>query len=373
MEDRKPVGIFPFRAELLPIVKRFDQLQSKFILKRVFSYPGSGLVGKDAAYACNQPDVGIEVEQFGEDNLEEIETVILFNPLEKSKKTDEDLLQLSKTSLQHGRSVLLCCNFTDSVVESASELKESFPNFAFSFDNNFPKERSFGKAMYYKRLDVPVILFGSLVKNPDTLEAICYLNEYFSKIDMKCLVISNTSAGELFGFKNLSPILDSKDMADSTKIEEMNRYANDLVSELNPSFVLVEAPDAVMRFNDITPNGFGVLSYMVSQAFQPDHLICSIPFELAVPEMVKALSKDFEIRLGTPISAALATNIVVDSAENLQTHVMSSLFVPMSYSMPKLSQVQRADDIPIFSVINKNDPRLFMHITDLLAIHLDRR
>jgi demethylmenaquinone methyltransferase/2-methoxy-6-polyprenyl-1,4-benzoquinol methylase len=64
---------------------------------------------------------------------------------------------------------------------------------------------------------------------------------------------------------------------------------------------------------------------------------------------------------------------VVDSAENLQTHVMSSLFVPMSYSMPKLSQVQRADDIPIFSVINKNDPRLFMHITDLLAIHLDRR
>lgn len=372
MEERIPVGIYPFQAELLPIIRRFDQLQQTYRLKKVFSFPGSGLVGKDVAYACNQPEIGVEVESFNSNNLEGVESLILVNPLQNSEKTDENLISASITSLQHGTSVILCCNRTDSIVESANKLKTTFPGFTFSFDATSSQKSALGDEMYYKRLDVPVILVGSLVENPDTLETICYLFENFSKIDVKCLVFCKTPAGELLGFKSVSPIVGIKEFTESTKVEEMNRYANNLIFQNNPGLVIVEAPDAVIRFSNITPNGFGILSYMMSQAFQPDHFICSIPFELTVPEMINALSKDFDIRLGTPITAALASNIVVDSVENLQFHAMSYVFVPTSHSQSKLSQEKVDDSIPVYTTADKNDLGLFSYLCELFGLNLVR-
>lgn len=372
MKERIPVGIYPFQAELLPIIRRFDQLQQKYKLKSVLSFPGSGLLGKDVAYACNLPKTGIEVEAFNKDALEGIEALIVVNPLHNSEETDEDLISASITALQHNRRVNLCCNLTDNIVESASELKNAYPGFTFSFDADSTEKYTSGNSTHYKGLDVPVILVGSLVENPDTLETICYLFENFSKIDVRCLAFINTTAGDSFGFESCTSILDMNEYTESMKVENINRYANNLISKFNPDLVLVEAPDAVMRFNDITPNGFGIRSYMISQAFQPDYFICSIPFELGVPEMINALSNDFEIRLGTPITAALASNIVVDSAENLQSHAMSYVFVPMSHSQSGLSQEKADDFIPVYRTVDRNDLSLFSYICELLGLNLDR-
>ncbi len=138
-----------------------------------------------------------------------------------------------------------------------------------------------------------------------------------------------------------------------------------------PDLILVESTDAVMRFNDITPNGFGIQTYMLTQAFQPDYLICCVPFELAVPEMIEALSRDFEVRLGTPIHAVQVSNIVVDSAENLQSHLMSYAYVPTAYSKAKISGSDSAG-IPIYDIVGNQSSLLFEYISNLLGINYER-
>ena len=81
MSEKIPVVVYPFQADLLPIIRSFDTLQSKYELKRILTFPGSGLVGKDAAFSCNLPEIGLEVGEFTTDNLEGIEYVLMINPL----------------------------------------------------------------------------------------------------------------------------------------------------------------------------------------------------------------------------------------------------------------------------------------------------
>lgn len=60
---RIPAAIYPFSAELLPAVKYFERLQDRYTLTKLISLPGFGLGGKDAAYACNQPETGFLVTE----------------------------------------------------------------------------------------------------------------------------------------------------------------------------------------------------------------------------------------------------------------------------------------------------------------------
>ena len=368
MSEKIPVVVYPFQADLLPIIRSFDTLQSKYELKRILTFPGSGLVGKDAAFSCNLPEIGLEVGEFTTDNLEGIEYVLMINPLHPTKATDDDIIDKSIIALGQNRSVKLFCNRSDSIAHSAGKLREIYPRFSISFDECVDENLEFTGTLHYKKLDVPVLLLGSLIETPEILDIICYLSENFSKENIKCLIFANTPAGSLFGFKSGVPILSSNEFSEATKVEELNRFANNLISRFNPDIVLIEAPDAVLRFNDITPNGFGIQSYMISQAFQPDHFICSIPIELAIPDLVLSLSKDFETRIGTPITAALASNIAIDAAENLQTHSISYVFIPMQYYDVKFPNNIDKSSIPIYKSGNRSDIGLCDYICQTLGM-----
>ncbi|MFR0735160.1 MAG: hypothetical protein ACLSHU_14190 [Oscillospiraceae bacterium] len=44
-------------------MKYFERLQDRYTLTKLISLPGFGLGGKDAAYACNQPETGFLVTE----------------------------------------------------------------------------------------------------------------------------------------------------------------------------------------------------------------------------------------------------------------------------------------------------------------------
>jgi peptide maturation system protein (TIGR04066 family) len=372
MTERIPVGIYPFQAELLPLVRNFEALQDKYALKKVMAFQGSGLIGRDVGYACNQPDTGIIAEALNDDTLKDIDYLLIINPLKDQEKTDEKLIDAARKAIQLNKKVRFYSNLSDNLSELVFYLKVKYPDYvSLSFGEETSEESVYGSVFYYKRPEVPVILVGSLVENPDALEILCYLQKNFVEQGIKTLVFCKTPGGALFGFEDLTSILNMTTFTEALKVEEINRHANNLVKKNQPDLILVESTDAVMRFNDITPNGFGIQTYMLTQAFQPDYLICCVPFELAVPEMIEALSRDFEVRLGTPIHAVQVSNIVVDSAENLQSHLMSYAYVPTAYSKAKISGSDSAG-IPIYDIVGNQSGLLFEYISNLLGINYER-
>jgi hypothetical protein len=65
---RTPSAIYPFSSELLPIVNKFDELQSVYSLKGILSPAGLGLIGHDAGYSCNKRNTNIIIS--GEDEID---------------------------------------------------------------------------------------------------------------------------------------------------------------------------------------------------------------------------------------------------------------------------------------------------------------
>ncbi len=82
------------------------------------------------------------------------------------------------------------------------------------------------------------------------------------------------------GFASIEPALCALSVDEAEKIERINVLLKDLETREQPSIILLEAPDAVMKYNNYLTNGFGIRTYMLAQAAEPDAFLCCIPSEL---------------------------------------------------------------------------------------------
>lgn len=91
---------------VLPAVKYFERLQDRYTLTKLISLPGFGLGGKDAAYACNQPETGFLVteELWGEDPS--WETLLVSRHLPPERFPHEKMVNAVRQVLKAGKEVL---------------------------------------------------------------------------------------------------------------------------------------------------------------------------------------------------------------------------------------------------------------------------
>ena len=124
---RIPAAIYPFSAELLPAVKYFERLQDRYTLTKLISLPGFGLGGKDAAYACNQPETGFLVteELWGEDPS--WETLLVSRHLPPERFPHEKMVNAVRQVLKAGKDVLYFDTAMGEVPEPIWELANAYP------------------------------------------------------------------------------------------------------------------------------------------------------------------------------------------------------------------------------------------------------
>lgn len=151
-------------------------------------------------------------------------------------------------------------------------------------------------------------------------------------------------------------------MTEAQKIQELNSFFKTLEINERPSVVVIEAPDALMRYNDFASNGFGIRTYMVCQAACPDFLVCCVPCDMADARFLDALSSDFERRLGSPIHAAHVSNVVVDAIDLMQTHRISYVHADMSVVLEQIAKGSEKASIPMFDVVGGGVEGLYAHL-----------
>lgn len=175
---------------------------------------------------------------------------------------DSKLENVAETALQSGKSVLY---FGDaSINEKLTSLSALYRNKINIYDgtphNSVLPTVDSDK---FKYTDMPTVLVGGLVAEADTFEVLLRLIARL-RADGLCVTgITRHPLGELFGLHTLNHILDRKDIPEAEKILELNRFVRRLETAERPSIILMEAPDAVIKFNNYAPNGFGIHTYML--------------------------------------------------------------------------------------------------------------
>lgn len=75
---------------------------------------------------------------------------------------------------------------------------------------------------------------------------------------------------------------------------QLNQFIRSIVNIESPQLILAEAPDAIIKYNDVVPNGFGIRTFMLCQAILPDYFIASVTCDLAVNDFLESVSSGIQ-------------------------------------------------------------------------------
>jgi len=344
-----PIAIYPYCAELLPIIRHFDTLQTGYKLQRLISPPGLSLTGHDAAYVCSQPDTGYTVTELDGEGDMTWETLFVFKPLYEPSISDELLYEAAAWAVEADKGVIFFANTVSDIPAGVMELARRKPAQVklHSYDVKFTKTVNSNTQL--NQIEKPIILVGGLLEQPGVTETLLNIYKGLVLDGLSPLVFAKQPVTNIFGFHNISHVMEDKQKSNSEKTIYINTLIRSLECKTAPDVILIEAPDALMRFNDFDPNGFGIGSFMLCQAARPDYIVCDIPFELAYGPLMEAYSKDFEYRLGNAITAAIMGNYIVDSAELQQTNKISVVYADREAIEEQQKQYAKHSAVPVFS------------------------
>jgi len=344
------VAFYPYSSQFLPVVRHFDQLQDQYTLDKLYSLPGAGLNGKDASYACNHPPTGKIVSGEIDINDPGWTSIIIVSHQDEASESGNYVFNQIKRVLAAGKSVIFCGDSRALTSKRIEALKLQYRNQFIILTEEALSCKDVVAKVRHRQIDVPVILIGGLVESSDTLEILLEIDAELRRRDVCPSVLTKQPAGRLFRYHSYDSIF-SLGLSEAEKTGRLNRFTKTIEREERPDVILIEAPDAVMRFNEIDPNGFGIRTYMLTQAIQIDYFVCSVPLELAVTPLLMALSNDFSKRLGSPIHAVQVSNIIVDSADMLQKHALSYVHSTLDRVEAKIEHETASSLIPLFDVV----------------------
>lgn len=359
---RTSIIIYPFCAELLPVVRHFNDLQNRYSIFKLVSLPGTGLVGHDAAFACNFPETGFTVEEKIDFSDPSWEAILLVRTLDSEVFSQSNLVRMAKKAFDAGKKVVYLDNHATNVPKEIVAMVASNPLRSCIYTNDLDNTVNNRIDESFCQFDIPVLLVGGLLTEADVFEVLLGLVSNMKKDGLRPMVFARHPICKMFGFHSVSWIFDRTDLTEAQKISEMNFYVKDCENTERPDLILLEAPDAVIRFSDVYPNGFGIQSYMMSLAVRPDSFICCIPFDLADSSYINVLSNDFLIRLGTPINIAHISNVVVDSADLLQTRNFSCVHTALIEVQRKIGKTLLAPPIPLIDAVTDSGVALYSEI-----------
>ncbi len=218
----------------------------------------------------------------------------------------------------------------------------------------------------YSVLDVPVLLVGGLVEKSDSLEVIFSLKELFSRDGTAVSYFTSSDLSLLFGMHSYNFIFNNDMLTENEKILMLNQIARDIIRSERSELLIVEAPDAVMKYSDINPNGFGIKTYMASLALNPQLFVCCIPYNLISQGFVEKISQDIEKKYGFAISAVNISNALADYLSIMQEESVGNVHTDPDYMHRFIEEHTLQSSVPLYNVVSDGAVKLYSHIWSLL-------
>ena len=359
-------ALYPFCAEFMSTVRHFNEIQKDYHLCSLISPSGLGLDGRDASHACNHPPIGLNVTSQLSPRKSKWEILIVAKPLHEKGISDDMLVFAVKSTLDAGKRVVYCDNRALHRIPSEIRalINDSNGRLSFASCSSNPI-MPFEDPYQHQPIRTPIIVVGGLIQEPDVSEVLISIARQATSVGMRPLVFANHSVGHIMGFHSISHIFDNTALSEAEKAKAINRAIADIVDLAAPDVVLIEAPDALMRFDENIPNGFGIKSFMLCQAISPDFLVACIPYPFVSAHTVRQLGEDFIHRFGTPLAAIHISNTVVDMIELAQFLEISYVYNNIATVRDKIDRDKASISIPVYNILEETSPeKLLEHLCD---------
>lgn len=176
--------------------------------------------------------------------------------------------------------------------------------FTYHFKNSIHVSTRFD--LMYKPKAI-VIGVGKLLNNLNALSVMCDLANEYKKNGFFTMVLSNNVNADLFGFIKIPTKL---------SVEGFNKFIEKVERKYHPEILIIEFPDAIMRYSDYINNDFGIYSYIITQAISIDYFVllsCMNQFSMELFEELNLLST---YRFNCEINNILLEDYILDEEDS---------------------------------------------------------
>lgn len=359
---RKKVALYPFFPRLLPYIKYYEKLQDQYDISEVYAPEGLGLTNRDIAFACNHPSIGkkgILIDKIMESN---VEILALVDDMEDDFK-NEEFYHIAEMTLEMRKKVNYYAKSMDSISHGMWELSDRYKE-DMKIILEEPKQNKLGQTK--GGLQTPVILIGGLVDEPDVLEVLLQVYLNLKELGLRVSVFTKTPFSLGTSFHSINPLFENK-FDEKRKISNLKDTLKEIEHLENPDIILIESPDAIMEYNELANNGYGIRTYMLSLAAIPDSMICVIPTELCVEEYVSMVSNFVKEKYNTVLDGVHASNVVIDSLDVMQSQKLSWVYIPLEEVDKNLEKNGKGFKIPIINALRDGTETITKNIIERLS------
>jgi peptide maturation system protein (TIGR04066 family) len=337
--------VYPFGRKALPLIAYLLDIGFPKENLQAVAFSGLGLKGKDVAYINDGRELGVIVQENFEEALKGCDQ--LFIMPDYIEETKARIISAMKRALKLGKEVYCAAELSE--LESADLIKIAAGrnNFHYMSKSKFPN--NLNKRMY--PIKTPVVLVCDLFGNLSSAEIFLRVIAQFRKNGYNVCGISADHSTSLIGVSNMPDEFFSKSLAENEKIMQLNYYLHKL-EQNDPELDLfvIHAPDGAMMFSKNKPVSFGVYLYFISTAIPADYTVLSAPFNLIDQgRSIDACCTAIESRFGFKVGAAVASNVLLNSAEKDVKYIytdykqMDTHLNDMTLVKPKLFSIAQED------------------------------
>lgn len=326
----KQTVLYPFKREDIPYILSEKAIYGQYEITDVVAPRGSGLCGKDIAYADNREKTGIMVQENLKECLVKADALLI-----TSGDLDEyysGLDEAIRLAIEYKKDIL--CNVKLSVIKKKEFMRacrRENITFIYGPKDRISWEKSVVAGMY--RLKVPVVFVASIYGDANNREVMLKINRQLHKEGYNACMVSATPELQMYDgiyCSILDTIKSGKFIGDSvqTTIKLLNKFFQCIENQKRPDLIIVDVPGGLID-TPFFPNESGVFAYILTRAIQPDYVIGTALHGRFEECMITQISEEIDKRFGFCLNCVHVSNKMLHMSSSLQKMEMEFLYAPI--------------------------------------------
>lgn len=334
--------IYPYCGEYIPMFHCCNH----YAIDHVVSLRGTGYENKDAGEANLLSSQSIFVETDFEKCLASSDTLLITEE-EKSEKVLAKAIEAMEFAGRQKKKVICAMELNDEVLAHVRSVCSDFlylPEQACEYLDI--------ESQGLKKINTPVVFVGGLFGDTEEFAVLCRLTEYFRKKNFRVSGIGCSTYCELLDLHTMPRFMQAgRSKTDNDRVIMFNHFLAQIEREEKPDIIFVQLPYGMMKFDDYTPNTFGIMAYIIAQSVCPDYFVCCSFYDRFPPEFWSAISTFIQGRFGFQLDCVHMTNLALFYPDILEEQKLSTYRIPLSKVNEVINDNMGDGNIPVVNAL----------------------
>lgn len=214
-------------------------------------------------------------------------------------------------------------------------------------------------------IDTPIVVVAGTGQDTDKLAIQLILKQKFQEKGYATTVISSRRDGDWDGVYSMPSFVFDCSVGETEKIIKLNHYVKQIESKDRPDLFIVGVPGAILPFDGIDHNEFGILAYEMSFAVPCDVAVLCMTYSSQFKGDYGKLAKDMENRFGFNIAGIHVAAMVPDPQDFYEERKMIYVSIDQKVVEKKVSEI---NEDTVWNILNpQGAERAVLRLIDILS------